>query len=150
MILLYGLVIYADTEIGMYEAAEEMIRFDEKMNRAIAEHNQLNKEDEDEMRLNAMVEDFEEIEGGYLLIRNISDSNNSKIEVKLNNGMLTIITTIIEQEGISSESISGLETTLSSSSLSLPIPNDADENRMNKTYKNGVLKIKFPKKSEQQ
>jgi HSP20 family molecular chaperone IbpA len=131
---------------GMYSAAEEMIRFDEKMNRAIAEHNQLNVEDKDEMRLNAMVEDFEEIEGGYLLKRNIPESNSTKIDVKRNNGMLIITTTTMEQEGINSESISGFETTLSSSSMSLSIPNDADENSMERSYEKGVLKIKFSKK----
>jgi len=146
MICSFAVVADTDMQKGMYDAAEEMIKFDEKMNQAIAKHNQLDIEDEDEMRLNAMVEDFEEIEGGYLLKRDIPDSNNTKIAVKLEDGMLTITTTTMEQEGIDGKSVSGFETTISSSSMSLSIPNDADENRMERVYENGVLKIKFPKK----
>ena len=145
--IIYSFAI-ADTDMqkGMYDAAEEMIKFDEKMNQAIAKHNQLDIKDEDEMRINAMVEDFEEVEGGYLLKRDIPENNNTKIAVKLENGMLSIITTTIEQEGIDNKSVSGFETTMSSSSMTLFIPNDADEKRMERVYENGVLKIKFPKK----
>ncbi len=145
--IIYSFAI-ADTDMqkGMYDAAEEMIKFDEKMNQAIAKHNQLDIKDEDEMRINAMVEDFEEVEGGYLLKRDIPENNNTKIAVKLENGMLSIITTTMEQEGIDDKSVSGFETTMSSSSMTLFIPNDADEKRMERVYENGVLKIKFPKK----
>ena len=146
--IIYSFAVIADTDMqkGMYDAAEEMIKFDEKMNQAIAKHNQLDIKDEDEMRINAMVEDFEEVEGGYLLKRDIPENNNTKIAVKLENGMLSIITTTMEQEGINNKSVSGFETTMSSSSMTLFIPNDADEKRMERVYENGVLKIKFPKK----
>jgi len=146
--IIYSFAVIADTDMqkGMYDAAEEMIKFDEKMNQAIAKHNQLDIKDEDEMRINAMVEDFEEVEGGYLLKRDIPENNNTKIAVKLENGMLSIITTTMEQEGIDDKSVSGFETTMSSSSMTLFIPNDADEKRMERVYENGVLKIKFPKK----
>jgi HSP20 family molecular chaperone IbpA len=146
--IIYSFAVIADTDMqkGMYDAAEEMIKFDEKMNQAIAKHNQLDIKDEDEMRINAMVEDFEEVEGGYLLKRDIPENNNTKIAVKLENGMLSIITTTMEQEGINDKSVSGFETTMSSSSMTLFIPNDADEKRMERVYENGVLKIKFPKK----
>ena len=146
--IIYSFAVIADTDMqkGMYDAAEEMIKFDEKMNQAIAKHNQLDIKNEDEMRINAMVEDFEEVEGGYLLKRDIPENNNTKIAVKLENGMLSIITTTMEQEGINNKSVSGFETTMSSSSMTLFIPNDADEKRMERVYENGVLKIKFPKK----
>ncbi len=146
MICSFAVVADTDMQKGIYDAAEEMIKFDEKMNQAIAKHNQLDIEDEDEMRLNAVVEDFEEIEGGYLLKQDIPENNNTKIAVKLENGMLTITTTTMEQEGIDGKSVSGFETTMSSSSMTLSIPNDADEKGMERVYENGVLKIKFPKK----
>lgn len=150
IIILCSLAINADTDMqkGMYDAAEEMIRFDEKMNRAIIEHNQLDLEDE--MQMSAMVEDFEETESGYILKRDIPDDNKTKIDVKVEDRMLSISTTTIEQEKIEDITIdgdiSGFETVMSSSSMSLSIPNDADENRMERSYENGVLKIKFPKK----
>ncbi|MCK4441466.1 MAG: Hsp20/alpha crystallin family protein [Sulfurovaceae bacterium] len=148
IIVLYSLAINADIDMqkGMYDSAEEMIRFDEKMNQAIAKHNQWNRADEDEMRLNSMVEDFEETDNGYILKRNIDDSNHTKIDIKVENGVLHITTNTTEQKIISDVNISGSETILSSSSMSLSIPNDADENSMEKSYENGVLKIKFSKK----
>jgi HSP20 family molecular chaperone IbpA len=148
MSILSNLAIYAQTDIqkGVYDAAEEMIRFDEKMNRAIAQHNNLSSEDEDEMRLNSMVEDFEETKNGYLLKRDIPENNQTKVQVKLEDGVLTISTSTIEKELIEGEAITGYETTMSSSSISLFLPNDADENQMQKRYENGVLMITFPKK----
>jgi len=152
IIALFSLVVHADSNMqrGMYDSAEEMIRFDEKMNRAIAEHNQLDEEDKDEMLMNAMVEDFEERDSEYILKRDIPNSNNTKIDVKVKDGMLSITTTTIEQERIKDlteeGNISGFETIKSSSSMFLTIPNDADESRMKRSYENGVLEIRFPKK----
>ncbi|SFV51519.1 hypothetical protein MNB_SV-12-779 [hydrothermal vent metagenome] len=143
---LFGsLPIYAEVDMqkGVYDAAEEIIEFDKKMNRAIAEHNQINPEDETEA---VTIEDFEETEHGYLLQRNIPDTNLTKVDVKLKDGMLTISTTTTEKETITSGTTTGYETTTTSSTTSLFIPNDADESKMEKSYENGILKITFPKK----
>jgi len=143
--LLINLPIYADVDMqkGVYDSAEEMIEFDEKMNRAIAEHNQLDPEDAKEA---SMVEDFKETKSGYLLTRDIPDTNNTKIDVKLEKGMLTISTTTTEKKKIANGDITGYQSIKSSSTVSLFIPNDVDENKMQKSYKNGVLEIRFPKK----
>jgi len=152
-ILIVGLIgsipIYAETNMqkGIYNAAEEMIEFDNKMNRAIAEHNKIDLEDEVEKNLiNSMINDFKEVDGGYLLKRNILYPDSTKVEVKLEDGMLTISTTTVEKEVRDNEQNVTSETTLSSTSASLFIPNDADDTKMQKSYKNGILEIRFPKK----
>ncbi len=147
MIVLFTFATDANSNMqkGVYDAADEMIRFDEKMNQAIIKHNQLDAEDEEEMRLNAMVEDFEEIEGGYLLERDIPENNSTKVDVKLEDGMLRITITTKEEE-VDNKFSSSFETVMSSTSISLSIPNDADENMMEKSYNKGILKVKFPKK----
>jgi len=152
IVVFFNMVMYADTDIqrGIYDAADEMIRFDEKMNRAIAEHNHI---DINENQNGSTIEDFEEIEGGYILTQQIQNRDNVTIDVKVENGMLSIITTTSSNEDseylsgiIADSNISGFENTISSASTSISIPNDADETKMEKSYKNGLLKIKFPKK----
>jgi len=140
--------VYAQSNMqkGIYDAAEEMIRFDEKMNQAIAEHNQFSIEDEEEMRLNSMVEDFEETKNGYRLERTIPNPKNSDVLVKLDEGTLTISITTTENSTLDAETNISFESSISSTTVSLFLPTDADENKMQKTYQNGVLTITFPKK----
>jgi HSP20 family molecular chaperone IbpA len=143
--LIVTLPIYAEIDVqkGMYDAGEEMIIFDKKMNRAIAQHNQIDLEDEEQLQ----VEDFEETESGYRLKRNIPDSKNTKVDVKLADGILIISTSTKEKEILDIDYITeGYESTISSSSISLFLPNDADDTKMSKSYKNGVLIVTFPKK----
>jgi len=132
-----------DMQKGMYDSAQEMMAMDEKMNRAISEHNKLDPKWDESLELKVLsVHDFEERENSYILEREIDDVNQTKVDVKLENGKLTIstTTTIIEKTEFSESK------TMSSSSTSLFIPNDADETRMEQSYKNGLLKIVFPKK----
>ena len=131
-----------DLQTGVYDAAEEMMAFDEKMNKLIAAHN---GEDYEEERVSSII-DFEEKEDSYLLEREIEDNNNTKIELSINNGMLTIDTTVKEQEALQTETGVSYETTISKSSTSLYIPNDADQDTMQEIYKNGILKVTFLKK----
>jgi len=148
VILIFNLKLYAEIDMqkGVYDAAEEMIRFDEKMNKAIAEHNQINAEDDAEMRLQAMmVNDFAETKEGYVLIQKIEDPEHTKVKVKLDDGLLVITTTTEEKEFFAEElNISEIET-MSSFNVSLFIPPNADETKMKKSYENGILKISFPK-----
>jgi len=145
--VLSPLISEVDMQKGVYDAAEEMIRFDEKMNQAIAEHNQIDAEDDAEMRLHAMmINDFEETEKGYLLIENIEDFEHTKVEVKIEEGLLIISTVTKEKEIIQEELNISEISTMSSFNVSLFIPNDADELSMEKSYNNGVLKVYFPKK----
>jgi len=92
--------------------------------------------------------DFEERENSYVLEREIEDNNNTKIELSINNGLLTIETTVREQEALQTETGVSYETTISKSSTSLYIPNDADQDTMKDIYKNGILKVIFLKKSQ--
>ena len=137
--------LFADIDLqkGMYDSAKEMMAMDEKMNRAIDEHNKLNPNWDESTEVKVIsVNDFEERENSYVLEREINDVNNTKVDVKLENRELTISTetTVIKKTKFSESK------TISSSSSSLSIPEDADENSMQKSYKNGVLKITFSKR----
>jgi len=136
-----------DMQKGVYDAAEEMIRFDEKMNKAIAEHNKIDAEDDAEMRLQTMmINDFEETEDGYVLTEEIEEFINTEVEVRVEEGLLIISTVTVEKE-ITQEELNISEiNTMSSFNVSLFIPNDADEAKMEKSYKDGILKVFFPKK----
>lgn len=132
---------------SMYDAAEEMMRFDEKMNQAIIEHNQLDAEDIDEMRLESMmINDFSETKEGYLLERNIENPSETEVKVEVKEGVLLISTKTLDKNFINNELNNTEITTMSSMSVSLFIPNDADENQMQEKYENGKLTITFPKK----
>jgi len=131
---------------GIYEAAEEMMRFDEKMNQAIAKHNGFDENDDDEMRLHDRVKDFEEIENGYRLEHEVEDAENAKLNVDIQDGILTIKTIVVDKEFMKLDLNSTYATTMHSYSFSLFIPVDADLKRMEQTYINGLLKIVFPKK----
>ena len=136
-----------DIEKNIYAGAEDIIRMDEKMNRAIAEHNQLNQKEDAMMRLNtANIEDFEEVNGAYILKREILDANHTKVDIKIDKGMLTILTTTTEEERMVDEQNTSITTTISSSETSLFIPKNANTSLMKKKYENGILEIKFPKK----
>lgn len=149
IVLLSCIPLLADIDMqkGFYDAAEEMMRFDEKMNQLIAEHNNIGFEEDKEMRLNDIaLEDFKETSNGYELSQNIDDSNNIKIDVKVEDGRLSILTTVTQKKEIMMKEETISETTISSSQVSFPIPNNADEQTMTNSFKNGVLVIKFNKK----
>ena len=146
LLLLFACIPFlADTDMqkGMYDSAEEMMAMDKKMNQAIREHNRLDPNWNESLELKVMsVHDFEERKNSYILERKIDDMNQTKIDVTLENGKLTIstTTTTIEKTEFSESK------TMSSSSTSLFLPNDADETKMEKSYENGLLRIIFPKK----
>jgi len=131
---------------GMYSAAEEMIAFDNKMNKLIKEHNTMVFEDEEESIIEIKVQDFEEKKNFYILEKNIPTADNTKVDVKILNALLTVTIKSIEIENIKVEGERRHETIMSSSMMSLLIPNDADENEMTYSYLDGVLKIILPKK----
>jgi len=136
-----------DLQKGLYDAAEEMIRMDEKMNQAIATHNQIDPAEDELMRLQAMaIEDFEETKNGYKLEQSIKDAEHTKVTVKIEEDLIIITTTSMESVEDKNELNITKITTMSSSSISLLIPNDADKDKMEKSYENGLLKINFPKK----
>jgi len=145
LLFLANIMLFAEVDLqkAIYDSAEEMMRFDEKMNRLIAEHNGVDYEEE---KMNTIVVDFEEKEKSYVLEREIEDNDNTQIELSLKDGLLTIDTTVREQEKLNTETGIGHETTISKSSMSLYIPSDADEDTMQEVYKNGILKVTFLKK----
>ena len=145
LIILSSLLLLAEVDMkkGVYDAADEMIEFDKKMNKLIAEHNQYDDEDLEEMHKNDIsIEDFEDTPIGYELNQKIEDANNTKIDVDVIDGVLTITTEKKVRVAIKN----GYETTVSSSQVSLFIPNDGDETHIQSDYKNGFLNIVIPKK----
>lgn len=148
MLIVMSITLNAEVNMqkGIYDAAEEMIAFDKKMNRLIAEHNELTLEESETMHQNDIdIEDFEELENGYQLIYTIADANHTKVKVEVLEGMLTILIITDKKELIINGIEGGIETTVDSSKQSLFIPNDADSTSMKSTYDNGVLKILFYK-----
>ncbi len=146
ILILLSLLLNAEINIqkNIYDAADEMIEFDNKLNKLIAEHNQYDDEDLEEMHKNDIsIEDFEDTSLGYELNKKIEDANNTKIDVDVLDGVLTITTEKKVRVAIEN----GYETTISSSKVSLFIPNDADESNIQNTYTDGFLKIVIPKKN---
>ncbi|CAA6820460.1 MAG: Unknown protein [uncultured Sulfurovum sp.] len=147
--LLTNTYLFAEVDLqkNIYNAAEEMIRMDEKMNQAIAKHNQIDSQNDAQMRLEAMsINDFEETQFTYKLIRNIPDAKNTEVTAKVVDGVLIINTKSIDKDFFSSELNTTTTTTMSSMQVSLLMPNNADATKMHQTYVEGVLIIEFPKK----
>ena len=145
LMILVPLLLSAEVDMqkSMYDAADEMIEFDNKLNKLIAEHNQYDDEDLEEMHKNDIsIEDFEDTSTGYALNQKIEDANNTKIDVDVSDGVLTITTEKRVRVAIKN----GYETTMSSSKSSLFIPNDADESKIKSQYTNGFLTITIPRR----
>ena len=133
-----------DLQKGIYDAAEEMMEFDEKMNRMIAKHNGVDYEEDS----SSDIIDFEEREHSYVLERNIKDNKNTQIEINLKDGVLNIDITVRKQEKVEENGEISYETTLTKSTIPLYLPQDADENTLQESYENGILKVTFRKKSQ--
>lgn len=147
--ILFSSLLFAEINVQaeIYDAAEEMIKFDEKMTQAIIEHNQINPQDADEMRLEAMaINDFSETAFGYTLERKIDNPNETEVKVKIEEGVLIISTKTLDKSFITHELNNSEITTMSSMSVSLLIPTDANQNKMQEKYENGLLTITFPHK----
>ncbi len=145
LMIIIPLLLSAEVDMkkSVYDAANEMIEFDNKLNNIIAEHNKYDDEDLKEMRKNDIsIEDFEDTPTGYELNQKIEDANNTKIDVDVLDGLLTITT----EKKVRVKIDNGYETTITSSKVSLFIPNDADESKIESDYSNGFLKITMPKK----
>lgn len=143
-LLLMSGTLFAENNLqkGVYDSADEMMKFDEKMNQLIAEHNGVKYEKED----NSDIIDFEEREKSYVLEKEIEDNNNTQIELSVKGEMLNIEVTVREQEKVETETESSYETTLTQSIIPVYIPKNADKNSMQESYENGILKVTFYKK----
>ncbi|CAA6803009.1 MAG: Unknown protein [uncultured Sulfurovum sp.] len=148
MAFLTPLVAFSEINLQkeIYDAAEEMMKFDEKMNQIIAEHNNIAYDGDEDLEFsNVSIDDFREVVNGYELRKDINDTN-VKVKVKTKDSLLTISLLTKEVKELVYEGETGTETIMSSSSIALPIPNDADENKLISTYSDGILIIKLPKK----
>ena len=136
-----------DIQTSIYDAAEEMIAFDEKMNKAIAKHNGYSAEEDADMRMESMqINDFEERENSYILEQEVPNIEETNIEVKVVGNLLLISSISIEEENFKNDLNITKSKTTTSFTTSLFIPNDADETKMTKSYENNKITIIFPKK----
>lgn len=142
VIFLLSMHLYGEINIqkNIYDAAEEMIRYDEKMNRAIAAHNQVPYEKLELTTIN----DFEETKDGYLLEQTIKNPSQTKVKVSIEKGLLIISTKIENKDFFNTEFNNSEITTIESMSISLIIPHNANKNKIKKNYKNGILRVEFP------
>lgn len=140
LLSLSPLMAEVNLDRGVYKEADDMVRFDNKLNRLIAEHNNIDLDEE-----NTPINDFEETKKGYRLTETI-DNNSSKIDVKLKDRVLTIVITKTEKNLLDIDGEKSYEITKSESSSSLFLPEDADENSMKKEYQDGILTVEFLKK----
>ena len=143
LLFLGNIALFADTDLqrSVYDAAEDMMKFDEKMNLLIAKHNGVEYTKENSNN----IMDFEERENSYVLERTIEDNNNTQIELSLKERLLSIEVTVREQKEIKTEAGVGYETTMTQSTTPLYLPKNADETTMQDSYKDGILKITFQK-----
>lgn len=151
LVALLSSVLFAEIDIqkNIYDAAEEMIRFDEKLNQAIRAHNQLDGKDEDETYLKSMtINDFTETPTGYILEQKIENHTETELKVEIKEGLLIISTKMLDKDFFSHEFNNTEITTISSMSVSIFIPNNADEDQMQEKYENGLLTINLPRKNK--
>jgi len=136
-----------DLQTGVYDAADEIMAFDKKMDEVIAEHNRQVFDEEEEFDLNGSdIEDFEETKDGYRLQKEIENSKNTKVKVSIEDTLLMITVNRIETKKLEEENSVTSETVMSRTSTSLTIPNNVDKTKMEQDHSNGILTIFFPKK----
>ncbi|KIM06146.1 MAG: hypothetical protein KU29_09265 [Sulfurovum sp. FS06-10] len=133
---------------NMYEPAKEMMQMDEAMNKAIEQRRAENAtmaKSELTFDESPMV-DFKPFEDGYALEKNITDANHTKVDVTVKDRMVTISTTTTKQHIMQLGEEVTHEDFVTSSMESLSLPSDADDTKLQSSYKQGVLKVTVPKK----
>jgi HSP20 family molecular chaperone IbpA len=134
---------------SMYEGAKEVKMLDKSMEAGMREHNQkvqpVLTQTTESIIDNSPVESFQDLGNRYYLEKNIEDAKNTKVKVSINIDMLKITTTTTKKEHITTTHGMAESSYSSSTVEEIPIPFNADTSKMKKEYKNGILKVSFPK-----
>ena len=153
VVALATLPVMADMNLeeNMYAPAREMMAMDEAMNKAIEQKRQENLANpivfEDDISFHeAPIAEFVDYNSSYVLEKTIEDANNTKVSVSLANNVLTISSEISKEEKSSTNNSSLSSSYTSTTMETLSIPLDADTEKMEKSYENGLLKVLLPKK----
>jgi HSP20 family molecular chaperone IbpA len=121
------------------------------MNRVMAEHNSMDFIEEyssidvnEDTSFDSFVSsnDFKETKNDYTFIQEVFDPNKTKVDVEIKNNFLILLFSTTKHEPTEFGNVRILD----SSTISLPLPPDVNQEEMKKTYQNGILKIVFPKK----
>jgi HSP20 family molecular chaperone IbpA len=134
---------------SMYEGAAEVEMLNKSMEAGMREHNQqvqpILTETTEHIIDNTPIASFQELENKYYLEKQIEDSKNTKVEVSVNANVIKITSTTTKKEHTLKDN--GLAESVYSSSTveELPIPSNANMQKMKKEYKDGVLIISIPK-----
>jgi len=134
----------------MYEGAKEIEMLNRSMEAGMREHNQkvqpILTQTSEHIIDNSPIEDFQDRKNDYYLEKLIPDAKNTKVKVTIVGDMLKIVTTTEIKKKITTENGMGESSYSSSTTEELPIPFNANIDKMTKEYKNGILKITIPKK----
>jgi len=134
----------------MYEGAKEIEMLNKSMEAGMKEHNQkvqpILTQTSEHIIDNTPIDDFKDRGNDYYLEKHIADAKNTKIKVTVVGNIVKIVTTTETKKKITTEN--GIEESSYSSTTTeeLPIPFNANIDKMTKEYKNGILKILIPKK----
>lgn len=92
--------------------------------------------------------DFYENDMDYCLSAELPGILQENIDVKINNNILTIQTKCEEKKEETKNNYHIQERYCGSFYRSIGLPNNINENKINASFENGVLKIKIPKQEE--
>lgn len=94
--------------------------------------------------------DVEETKDSYVLYMDLPGRTEKDVEVSLKNGVLTIASTEKEEKEETSKDTTWLlkERTTSEFKRSFTLPKDINEEKVDATFKNGVLSISIGRKAE--
>lgn len=82
----------------------------------------------------------------YELVTNIPESKENKIDIRTQNGMLTLSAKIVHEEEQKTNGMVSVSKSVQSYQQTTSLPTDADEGKISSTFKNGRLVITVGKK----
>jgi len=82
----------------------------------------------------------------YELVTNIPESKENRIDIRTQNGMLSVSAKIVHEEKQTTNGMVSTSRSIQSFNQSLTLPNDADESAVSSSFKNGRLVISVAKK----
>ena len=145
----------SDREIqSLYDGANEMEMLNSSMERGIQQHNQTTTQPietqivEETIEENNPISGFKEEANQFYYEETIPNSENTTVNIDVDGYKVIIRSKTTHKEEI--KEANGMHSIHSSSSskMELTIPYNADMNKVEKSYKDGIVKIVIPKKKE--
>ena len=162
LLALLGTLCFADSnsisdrEIqSLYDGANEMEMLNSSMERGIQQHNQTTTQpietqiiEETTLEDNNPISGLKEDSDHFYYEETIPNSENSTVNIDVDGYKIIITTKTTHKE--KTKEANGMHSIHSSSSskMELTLPYNADMNKVEKSYKDGIVKIVIPKKKE--